>query len=99
MTPKEQVFDMPNSLNYGSTGRPPGKYLRHSFKKIISNISEFPPPPFDIFFIKSTNNNNNNNNNNYTICCNNGDTLEETAIPAATASVPMLIPKLLTIGP
>jgi hypothetical protein len=40
---------MPISLNYGSTGRPPGEYhLRHSFKEITDNL-ESPYPPFDIF--------------------------------------------------
>jgi hypothetical protein len=62
---KEQVFDMPISTNYGSTGRPPGKYLRHSLKKMISNISEFSQPPFHICSIGTTNNNNINNNNIY----------------------------------
>jgi hypothetical protein len=57
---KEYVFDMPISLNYGSTGRPPGEYhLRHSFKEITENL-ESPYPPFDIFSIDTTNNNNNN---------------------------------------
>jgi hypothetical protein len=57
---KEHVFDMPISLNYGSTGRPPGKFhLRHSLKEIVC-FSEFPYPPFDIFFIESTSNVNNN---------------------------------------
>jgi hypothetical protein len=64
---------MPNFLNYGSTGRPPGKYLRqhhlrHSLKIITENL-ESPYPPFDIFFIDTTNN----NNNNYIICSDNGD--------------------------
>jgi hypothetical protein len=58
---KEHVFDMPISLNYGSTGRSPGKFhLHHSFKEITDNL-EFPSPPIDIFFIETTNNNNNNN--------------------------------------
>jgi hypothetical protein len=55
---------MPNFLNYGSTGRPPGKYLRHyrlrhSSKKITENLESL-YPPFDIFF--TTNNNDNDNN-------------------------------------
>jgi hypothetical protein len=76
LTPKEQCFDMPNFLNYGSTGRPPGEYLRqhhlrHSLKIITDNLESPYPPPFDIFFIKTTNNDNNNNNNIY---YNNGGT-------------------------
>jgi hypothetical protein len=71
---KDQVFDMPISLNYGSTGRPPGEYhLRHSLKK-VTNILECLQPPFDIFFIEITNNDNNNSNI-YIICYyNNGGT-------------------------
>jgi hypothetical protein len=56
---KEQVFDMPISANYGSTGRPPGKYLRHSSKEFFLNILEFSQPPFLIFPIEVDNNNNN----------------------------------------
>ena len=55
---------MPNSTNYGPTGRPPGEFhIRHSFKE-ISDILEFPFTPFDIFFTEFANNNNNN-----FICC------------------------------
>ena len=75
---KEHVFDMPISTNYGSTGRPPGKFhLRHSFKEITDNL-EFPAPPFDIFFIEIT------NNNNYITCYyyNNGDIAAATAADA-----------------
>jgi hypothetical protein len=65
---------MPVSLNYGSTGRPPGKFhLRHSFKEITDNL-EFPSPPFDILFIEM-----NANNNNY----NNGDDIAAAAAAAA----------------
>jgi hypothetical protein len=58
---------MPDFLNYGSTGRPPGEYLRqyhlrHSLK-MITDILESPYPPFDIFSID------NNNNNTYIIVC------------------------------
>jgi hypothetical protein len=61
LTPKEQFFDMPSFLKYGSTGRPPGKFhIRHSPKKITENL-EFSHPPFDILFIEIINNNNNNN--------------------------------------
>jgi hypothetical protein len=68
LTPKEQDFDTPIYLNYGSTGRPPGKsHLRHSPKE-FTNILEFPYHPFDIFFIEITNN----NDNCYYICYDNG---------------------------
>jgi hypothetical protein len=64
------------SLSYGSTGRPPDKYLRHSSKEFFSIILEFSHTPFHIFSIETTNNNN--NNNNYIICYDNGDdTLED----------------------
>jgi hypothetical protein len=89
LTPKEQGFDMPNSLNYGSTGRPPGEYLRqhhlrHSLKKITDNL-ESPYPPFDIFFIENqTISNNNNNidrkNNNYSFYYDNGGNSDEKGI-------------------
>jgi hypothetical protein len=75
MTPKEHAFDMPFPDKYRSTGRPPGKYLRHSSKEIFLNISGSPSPPFDIFSIVF----NNNSNNNYIGYCNNGTT---TATPA-----------------
>jgi hypothetical protein len=72
LTPKEHVFDMPISTNYGSTGRPPGEYhlrraLRHSLKEFMDNL-ESPYPPFDIFSINTTNNSKNN------IYCSNGGT-------------------------
>jgi hypothetical protein len=50
---------MPFPDKYRSTGRPPGKYLRHSSKEIFLNISGSPSPPFDIFsMIEKINNNN-----------------------------------------
>jgi hypothetical protein len=52
---------------YGSTDRPPGKYLGHSFKEFFPIILEFSQPPFHIFSID-----NSNNNNNYIICYDNG---------------------------
>jgi hypothetical protein len=103
LTPKEDVLDMPISTNYGSTGRPPGKYLRDvTPRKKLSRIFQnfrillfisFPLKPIVIVII----------------------TLFVTEmmiplktrtivkvlhmVPAATASVPMLNLKLLTTGP
>jgi hypothetical protein len=75
LTPKEHVFHMPISLNYGSTSRPPGKYLRHSSKKFFTIFLEFLQPPFQHIFSNETTNNDNNNNNIYIICYyNNGGT-------------------------
>jgi hypothetical protein len=73
---KEQVLDMPISLNYGSAGRPPGKFhlRRHSSKEITDNL-EFSSPPFDIFFIETTSNN---DSINYIICYYNNGGIQTT---------------------
>jgi hypothetical protein len=91
LTPKEQFFDMPSFLKYGSTGRPPGKFhIRHSPKKITENL-ESPSPPFDILSIEKINNNNNNNNNiicyydNGGIICNKGVLVDSKAGAGAGA--------------
>jgi hypothetical protein len=88
LTPKEQFFDMPSFLKYGSTGRPPGKFhIRHSPKKITENL-ESPSPPFDIFSIEKINNNNNNNiicyYDNGGIICNKGVLVDSKAATPAT---------------